>query len=122
MKSLKLLFSKGKADLELNDLKNLTYVTDKEELLQRLLIELNTQLEEWFGSKSFGVDYMGILGLTNSKDNLKKEIERVFAKYEEIEKIEEFDLSQSDATNRLFKASIKFTLTDGTKLEFKVGD
>ena len=122
MKSLKLLFSEGKADLELNDLKNLAYVTDKEELLQRLLIELNTQLEEWFGSKSFGVDYMGILGLTNSKDNLKKEIERVFAKYEEIEKIEEFDLSQSDTTNRLFKALIKFTLTDGTKLEFKVGD
>ena len=109
---------KSTGDLKIDSLYNINIIQGKEEFMQRLWINLNTQLGEWIGNKNFGLDFLGKMELKGKMQDLIEEIRVLIQSYTEVSFIDEITYVKN--TERNYTITVKFTLTDGAKTEMEV--
>lgn len=111
MKSLKL----EKGDLKLES-GNFQLVEGKEEVKQRLMIEIETNEGEWFLNTNFGLPWIEAMK-NNDADRLAREIRKVVSRDGAIESIESFE-SDYDPANRELRINF-VAIIAGEEVEFE---
>lgn len=114
MKSFKL---DSTGDLEFTTDFDIIYINGKDELIQRLRINLTTWTNEWFDNKTYGIDYFTYLGFTGNFQLLLNDIQSILLSYEEI--LEVVELSYTTLERHL-RLSISVRLTDASIAQFEL--
>ena len=98
MKTLKL---DNSGDLEFDNRHSLKLVEDKEEVKQRLKIELSTNVGEWFLNLQFGVPWIEMLSEGEPPERFRAEISKILNADPAVEEIKSVNVNLNKSQRHL---------------------
>ncbi|WP_408956240.1 hypothetical protein [Natroniella sp. ANB-PHB2] len=98
---------------------DLELVDGPTELQQRIKLALSINRGEWFLDLNAGVPYIELMRQKGTQEQLKREVAKVIASFDEVEEITQLNMNY-DGANRSLVVNFSAKLENGDEIEIEI--